>query len=72
MVCGLIFLVFFFSLAEDGSVMDVDTYPTQSTPASHQCVLDALSAVCTEVSVVCEVIPRVIEHAQKLCKGMIQ
>ncbi|KAJ7336489.1 mms19 nucleotide excision repair [Desmophyllum pertusum] len=52
---------------EDGSAMDTDSNQPQTTPISHQCVLGTLSAVCTQESVIHEVIPRLVEHVQHLC-----
>ena len=49
--------------------MDTDSSQPSCTVASHQCVLSTLGAVCTEESVIHEVIPRLIEHAQHLCCG---
>ena len=49
--------------------MDTDSDEPQSTPLSHQCVLDTLNAVCTQDSVVREMIPRLMEHAKHLCYG---
>ena len=49
--------------------MDTDIDEPQSTPMSHQCVLDTLNAVCTQDAVVREVIPRLVEHAKHLCHG---
>ena len=49
--------------------MDTDTNQPQTTPISHQCVLGTLSAVCTQESVIHEVIPRLVEHVQHLCDG---
>lgn len=59
----------FYSSPEDGTAMDTDSDEPQSTPLSHQCVLDTLNAVCTQDSVVREVIPRLVEHAKHLCHG---
>ncbi|XP_073239400.1 MMS19 nucleotide excision repair protein homolog isoform X2 [Porites lutea] len=52
---------------EDRTAMDTDSDEPQSTPLSHQSVLDTLNAVCTQDSVVREVIPRLVEHAKHLC-----
>ena len=49
--------------------MDTDSNQLQTTPVSHQCVLNAVSAVCTQESVIREVIPRLVEHVQHLCDG---
>lgn len=49
--------------------MDIDNNELQTTPVSHQRVLDTLSAVCTQDSVVRDVIPRLMEHTQHLCDG---
>lgn len=49
--------------------MDTDNSQPQTTPVSHQCVLDAFSAVCTQESVIHDVIPRLAEHAKHLCEG---
>ena len=59
----------FYSSPEDRTAMDTDSDEPQSTPLSHQCVLDTLNAVCTQDSVVREVIPRLVEHAKHLCHG---
>ena len=59
----------FYSSPEDGTAMDTDSDEPQSTPLSHQCVLDTLNAVCTQDSVVREVIPRLVEHSKHLCHG---
>ena len=59
----------FYSSPEDGTAMDTDSDEPQSTPLSHQCVLDTLNAVCTQDAVVREVIPRLVEHAKHLCHG---
>ena len=62
-------LIMFYSSLEDRTAMDTDSDEPQSTPLSHQCVLDTLNAVCTQDSVVREVIPRLMEHAKHLCYG---
>lgn len=59
----------FYSSPEDRTAMDTDSDEPQSTPLSHQCVLDTLNVVCTQDSVVREVIPRLVEHAKHLCHG---
>lgn len=59
----------FYSSLEDRTAMDTDSDEPQSTPLSHQYVLDTLKAVCTQDSVVREVIPRLVEHAKHLCHG---
>ena len=59
----------FYSSLEDRTAMDTDSDEPQSTPLSHQYVLDTLNAVCTQDSVVREVIPRLVEHAKHLCHG---
>ena len=56
-------------LSEDGSAMDTDRSEPHTTAVSHQCVLDTLAAVCTQDSVVHDVIPRLIEHVQHMCEG---
>ncbi|XP_067037088.1 MMS19 nucleotide excision repair protein homolog isoform X2 [Acropora muricata] len=53
---------------EDGSAMDTDGSEPHTSPVSHQCVLDTLAAVCTQDSVVHDVIPRLIEHVQHMCE----
>lgn len=59
----------FYSSPEDRTAMDTDSDEPQSTPLSHQCVLDTMNAVCTQDSVVRDVIPRLVEHAKHLCHG---
>ena len=49
--------------------MDTDSKQPQTTPISHQRVLSTLTAVCTQESVIHEVIPRLVEHVQHLCDG---
>ena len=49
--------------------MDIDNNEPQTTTVSHRRVLDTLSAVCTQDSVVRDVIPRLMEHTQHLCEG---
>lgn len=49
--------------------MDTDRSEPHTSPVSHQCVLDTLAAVCTQDSVVHDVIPRLIEHVQHMCEG---
>ena len=61
--------IMFYSSPEDRKAMDTDSDEPQSTPLSHQCVLDTLNAVCTQDAVVREVIPRLVEHAKHLCHG---
>ena len=61
--------IMFYSSPEDRTAMDTDSDEPQSTPLSHQCVLDTLNAVCTQDAVVREVIPRLVEHAKHLCHG---
>ena len=62
-------LIMFYSSPEDRTAMETDSDEPQSTPLSHQCVLDTLNAVCTQDAVVREVIPRLEEHAKHLCHG---
>lgn len=57
------------SFIEDGSAMDTDSKQPQTTPISYHCVLSTLTAVCTQESVIHEVIPRLVEHVQHLCDG---
>lgn len=61
--------IYNYSFTEDGSAMDTDNKQPQTTPISHQCVLSTLTAVCTQESVIHEVIPRLVEHVQHLCDG---
>ena len=49
--------------------MDTDSKQPQTTPVSYQCVLSTLTAVCTQESVIHEVIPQLVEHVQHLCDG---
>ena len=57
------------AFTEDGSAMDTDSKQPQTTPISHQCVLRTVNAVCTQESVIQEVIPQLVEHVQHLCEG---
>ena len=56
-------------LSEDGSAMDTDRSEPHTSPVGHQCVLDTLAAVCTQDSIVHDVIPRLIEDVQHICEG---
>ncbi|RMX48437.1 hypothetical protein pdam_00020451, partial [Pocillopora damicornis] len=56
--------------AEEGSAMDIDNNQPLTTPVSHQCVLNTLGALCMDESIIHEVIPRLIEHVQRLCNEM--
>lgn len=59
----------YYSLLEEGSAMDIDNNQPLTTPVSHQCVLNTLGALCMDESIIHEVIPRLIEHVQRLCNG---
>ena len=52
--------------------MDIDNNQPLTTPVSHQCVLNTLGALCMDESIIHEVIPRLIEHVQRLCNGECQ
>lgn len=49
--------------------MDTDRSEPHTSLVSHQCVLDTLAAVCTQDSIVHDVIPRLTEHAQHMWEG---
>ena len=49
--------------------MDTDRSEPHTSPVGHQCVLDTLAAVCTQDSIVHDVIPRLIEDVQHICEG---
>jgi len=51
---------------EDGSAMDTDCKQPQTTAISYQCVLSTLTAVCSQESVIHEVIPQLVEHVKHL------
>ena len=62
----------YYCLSEEGSAMDIENNQPLTTPVSHQCVLNTLSALCMEESIIHEVIPQLIEHVQRLCNGECQ
>ena len=49
--------------------METDSNLPETITISHQSVLSALTAMCTQESVIHEVIPMLIDHVQHLCDG---